>query len=322
MRLPVFCLFFLLMNVFRLEAHMMHRSAYTREWTQENLPPFDELIVSWNAARPAKGNYHIYVSAKVDQWSEWLPYATWGQDGQSSFSQPSSDGTMRVYQDVLGILGGKKATGFRIKIEMEGRICPCQFYGTHVYTNSDAALEIKQGVSFGDPVYVPVAGLSQMMLNHPRCRDLCSPTSTIAVVRYLTKNGSIDPVRFALDSWDRGFDIFGNWVLNVAEASATLGSSWQAWVERLSGFDAIYRMLAQKTPVVVSVRGPLSGSALPYEKGHLMAVIGYDPVQQKVICMDPAFPIDQQTQVQYDLSDFVQAWNRRGRIAYVFSPRA
>jgi len=35
--------------------------------------------------------------------------------------------------------------------------------------------------------------------------------------------------------------------------------------------------------------------------------------------MDPAFSTDAATHVTYDFSDFIQAWNRRGRIAYVFS---
>jgi hypothetical protein len=69
------------------------------------------------------------------------------------------------------------------------------------------------------------------------------------------------------------------------------------------------------------VRGPLPGSAKPYANGHLMAVIGYDPSQQTVICMDPAFPADSETHVVYHLSDFLQAWSRRGNVAYVFAKK-
>ncbi len=189
----------------------------------------------------------------------------------------------------------------------------------HVYTNCDKIQEPRQSVSCSLPVCLQVNGLSQMVLNHVRNRDLCSPTSTTAVVRYLLQNDGIDPLLFAQNTWDRGFDIFGNWVFNVAEAAAQLGPKWNCWVERLNGFDDIYQHLQAGTPVVVSVRGPLPGSAQPYASGHLIAVIGYDPQQQKVICMDPAFPSHDQTHVFYDLSDFIQAWNRRGRVAYVFT---
>lgn len=100
-----------------------------------------------------------------------------------------------------------------------------------------------------------------------------------------------------------------------------LGPKWNCWVERLNGFDEVYNQLLQGNPVVVSVRGPLKGSAAPYTKGHLMAVIGYRPIEHKVICMDPAFPSDQETIVEYDLEDFLQAWSRRGKIAYVFTTK-
>jgi len=43
----------------------------------------------------------------------------------------------------------------------------------------------------------------------------------------------------------------------------------------------------------------LSGSAQPHAKGHLLAVIGYDSLNQKVISMDPAFPADGETHVFY-----------------------
>ncbi|HRD56134.1 MAG TPA: hypothetical protein PLC42_07035 [Parachlamydiaceae bacterium] len=40
---------------------MMHRQApIMQEWKEENLDPFDELIISWNADRPSKGKFLFY----------------------------------------------------------------------------------------------------------------------------------------------------------------------------------------------------------------------------------------------------------------------
>jgi len=295
---------------------MMHQEKVEKEWRQESLPPFNELMISWNADRPSAGRYLFYASVKTDTWSPWLLYATWGSEGQTSFLSQIDGAPVRIYQDALEVMEGHLATGFQIRVVPEGDASLDGVHRLHVYTNSDKAQESKQESLA--PVDLSVAGLSQMTLPHERHIDLCSPTATTAVVRYLAKNPTIDPVRFAQNSWDKGFDIFGNWVFNVAEASVVLGKEWSCWVERLSGFDAIYQRLRQGTPVVASVRGPLPGSASPYAKGHLMAVIGYDPVQQKVICMDPGFPSDQLTNVRYDLADFVQAWSRRGHITYIF----
>ena len=301
-----------------LESSMFHRETIENEWKEENLSPFNELMISWNAARPIAGAYLFYVSVKTEEWSPWLLYASWRSDNQKSFHHTTDDGSVRVYQDALELMKTARATGFQIRVVEEGDAPLNRINRLHVYTNGDQIQESVQTISYSSPVYLPVKGLSQITLNHIRNTSLCSPTSTTAVVRYLLKNEEIDPLIFAQNVWDGGFDIFGNWVFNVAEAAAKLGPAWNCWTERLNGFDEIYLRLHQGWPVIVSVRGPLKGSAMPYASGHLIAVIGYDPQQQKVICMDPAFPSDDQTHIYYDLSDFLEAWNRRGRIAYLF----
>jgi hypothetical protein len=315
----ILCAFFMLFNASGIEAYMMHQKNIEQEWKEENLLPFDELMLSWNAARPTEGRYLFYVSVKIDTWSPWLLYASWGSDGQASFLSTTQEAPIRAYQDAVEVLEEKKATGFQIKIVSEGLAPLDALYSLHVYMNSDKTQEPEQTMAYTQPIFLEIGGLSQMVLTHMRYADFCSPTSTAAVTRYLAGNTAIDPVDFAQHVWDSGFDIFGNWVFNVAQASAELGPAWSCWVERLKGFDDIYQRLAEGTPVIVSVRGPLPGSAKPYVKGHLMAVIGFDPLQQTVVCMDPAFPSDFDTLTDYNLSDFVQAWNRRGRVAYVFN---
>lgn len=313
------CLLLILLNVVDLEAFMSHqRAPITEEWAEENLFPFDELMMSWNAIRPVEGKFNFYIRVKTDQWSPWLLYASWGNEGQSSFLRTSEESSIRIFQDTLEVKEGKKATAFHVKIITEGCSDLKNIYALHVYTNSDKDQDLEKVDSSLSTVYLKVPGISQMALNHIRYRDLCSPASTASVVRYLSNNHKIDAVDFAQQVWDSGFDIFGNWVFNAAQASACLGPNWNCWVERLNGFNSIYQYLKQGIPVVVSIRGPLKGSAQAYSQGHLLVVIGYDSLNQKVMCMDPAFPLDHQTHVYYDFSDFVQAWNRRGNLAYVF----
>ena len=307
--------FFLLFN---LEAHMMHQREVGTHWQEEGILPFDELMLSWNAARPLQGKYLFYVSVKTEDWSPWLLYAAWGSDGQSSFHEKADQEPVRVYQDALEVLEGQKATGFQIKVVPEGLAVLEDIHALHVYTNGDRLQDPKQMVLDVPSIGLSLPGISQMVLNHERPTSLCSPTSTTSVVRYLLNCPDVDPVYFAQNVWDGGFDIFGNWVFSVAQAATELGKDWNCWVERLAGFEAVYQRLQQGAPVVVSIRGPLTGSAQPYASGHLIAVIGYDSLRQRVLCMDPAFPADDQTLVSYDLLDFTQAWNRRGRVAYVF----
>ncbi|MBU6383090.1 MAG: C39 family peptidase [Verrucomicrobia bacterium] len=283
----------------------MFHSPATQEFICDSVPPFSEMIISWNGPRPQTGQGGIYVRVLIDEWTLWIEYMTWGADEQSSHKTQA--GPVRVYQDLLEVLNGQEARGFQVKADQ-----PLRF---HVFTNGDN--KDSPDPLPTEPVYVPVAGLSQMALQHPRHRDLCSPTSTSAVVRFLTQK-AIDPVQFAEKVRDHGFDIYGNWVFNLAESSQYLGPSWNTWVERLQGFAEIHRRLLLGTPVIVSVRGPLPGSAQPYAHGHLLVVSGFDPKTGEVHCMDPAFPSDEQTHVRYRLDDFVTAWERRGRVAYIF----
>lgn len=300
-----------------VDASMFHSYSNPKIWTEENIPAFDELFLTWNGNRPLQENYHFYVSVKLEDWSPEILYASWGKNLQSTFISRTPDESILGYQDALNVLKGKKATGFRIRVADDKGSPIDMNLALHVYTNAENAIDKDR--SFDSSILLDVPGISQMQLDHPRNEELCSPTSTTAVIRYLSKNLSLDPLEFAQFSKDKEFDIFGNWVLNLVQASSELGPSWDLWVQRLENFGDIYERLLQNTPVIVSVRGPLQGSASPYAKGHLLAVIGYDVETSQVICMDPAFSKDEETRVRYGLSDFLEAWYRRGKIAYIFS---
>lgn len=314
----MFIYVFILLIFLQLDASMLHQEKIQKAWKEENLPPFDELILSWNGIRPIEGKHLFYIRVKINEWSPWLLYASWGHDQQRSFLNTVPESHVKIYQDTLEITEKKKGTAFEIQVLQEGAASLCDIRQLHVYTNSDQQHEEKM-ILPSIPVKLPVKGLSQIAINHHRNKDLCSPTSTTAVIRYLLNHSALEPLNFSQLVWDSGFDIYGNWVLNIAQASSELGAQWSCWVERLTGFDAIVQRLFTGTPVITSVKGPLKGGAFPYSAGHLMVVVGYDPSQQKVLCMDPAFPFHDQTHVCYDLSDFIQAWKRRGKIAYIFN---
>ncbi len=293
---------------------MFHERTGKKDWEEACVPPFTELIFTWNGQRPVDQDYRFYVNIKVGTvWSPDLLYAQWGRESQCTFSQTVDNFPVRSDQDTIEILDGHQADGFRIRVEGPGE----SLFSLHVYTKQREA----QDAEFGGvaSVELPLKGLSQMVLEHPRFASLCSAASSTAVIRYLLSSDHWDPIFFAERSRDFCFDIFGNWVLNLAHASSVISPSWECWVERLAGFGELYRKLSSGVPVVVSVRGPLNGSALPYQSGHLLVVRGYDAESQKVLCMDPAFPSPEETFVSYALSDFLFAWKRRGYVSYIFS---
>lgn len=312
-----------LLNFSTLVSEVYHHYPQLREldasyiWEELHVEPFDEMILSWNAPRPVEGDYRIslMVLSEEDEWSPWMPYMHWGNKGQKSFDWKDEKGFLHINQDCLNILGGQKAKAFKVRFEATNNAGLNGLHAVHAYTKTQSNSEYcLPDIS----IELAVPGISQIALLHPRAMHLCSPTSTTSVVQYLLQSNRLNPVRFARNVLDDGFDIYGNWVLNVAQAAHELGKGWQCWVERLENFQALFKKLQGGTPVVVSVRGPLPGAEHPYKQGHLIVVRGYDAETGEVLCMDPAYSTNEKTYVGYRLEDFLQAWSRRGNVAYIF----
>lgn len=286
-------------------------------WEEANLRSFDELIVSWNGLRPEKGKWSFWVSlGRKGEWSPPLLYAEWSADSQRTFH--STDSFVETFQDGIYPKEGV-CDAFRIEIVAEegADLSGLKTLFATVSNLKEYALVDPGPLSSVFLSNVPLQ--SQIVLNHPRPRSLCSPTSTTTAINYLLKRPVVDPTQFAEQIRDRGFDIYGNWILNTAQAYCELQGNYPCHVERLNDFSELHKHLLQQIPVVVSVRGSLPGAPQPYNEGHLVCVIGYDAKERSVRCIDPAFPTSDQTEVSYPLSDFLNAWAGRSNIAYVFN---
>lgn len=291
--------------------------ALTYEWECNVETPFEELIVSWNAKRPAKGHYDFFASALVsNEWTSKILFAAWGCDLQRGGKASDPHGIITADQDTVTINGGRKATAFRLKIEAIDGASLAHFHALYACTSAGNIDEVEhQDTNFND-VNLEVQALSQQTLPHPNHMHMCSATSTAAAISFLI-NKRLDPVSVAFKAQDQKHEIFGHWTFMTAHAWELLGQEWETRAARLSGFSEIHHRLTLGYPVVTSVRGPLPGSAAPYAAGHLVVVKGYDSINRQVLCMDPAFPEDKNS-VRYALKDFLDAWNRRGNIAYLF----
>lgn len=241
-----------------------------------------------------------------------------GAHDQHTFKKKLPEASLNVYQDTLEILEGNKAAGFRIRILAKEGASLEHFRTLHVSAIDRSTHRVSALASENVTVDLEVAGLSQIALPDERYLRLCSPTSTTAVIRFLSNSADLSPLEFADNVVDSAFDIYGNWILNSAQAACELGDSWDCCVARLTTFNQIIGQLCKGYPVIVSIKGPLNGSARPYESGHLVVVKGYDSKKREVLCMDPAFPTNEQTHVNYALEDFISAWGRRQGIAYIF----
>lgn len=292
-------------------------------WEEEGLSLFDELILSWGAERPSKGGYLIQVSIKLEEWTPWVDYAYWGENEQYTFNSATPQRDIQVEQDILEINGGKYGDGCRVRLKAEGEVTLDHFRSLHLSMIDRSKHTLDAGELRGaKSLFLGVPGISQMVLEDDRRMRLCSPTSTTAVIHYLLDSSTPSPVAFADGVCDSAFDIYGNWALNTSHASSLLGKEWCCFAARLSTFEQVLDQLKQNCPVVVSIKGEISGGALPYQSGHLMVVTGYDVERQQVCCMDPAFDADEKTHVRYELGSFLEVWGRRQGLAYIFQERS
>lgn len=326
-----------------IHSHFLHLQSFEQTsytWTVQHLAPFDELLISWNAYRPLRGHYVILSRVLIQNlWSPWLLYAVWGSREQFSFHDTTTAAPVHSFQDQVEILDQKVATGFCLRIEACNGASLDHFYSLYACTSK---LGSPSPTIWSPPSHsispLSVPGISQLLLNHPRAHGFCSPTSTTAVIQSFVSHQQLSPLCFARHVYDSGFDIYGNWAFNIAQAfvelfyfqasqkrrqsvNQALGSHWQCFYTRIKDIQWLWWCLGKGIPVVISVKGTLPGSFLPYSNGHLMVIKGYDAMTQHFLCMDPAFPSNEETEVAYPWQALMQAWERRHYLTYFFIPQ-
>ncbi|MFH1831378.1 MAG: C39 family peptidase [bacterium] len=298
-------------------------------WQSQSQIPFNELIVSWNAKRPLTGYMTLWVRVKHQDWSPWHKIAEWGQNYQLSFANTRNQFVHTAYVKIV-TKQGRFANAFGIKALFHNG---AQKQDLHALFACCSNLKKFQGnkTSFNQPS-VTISGItaqSQKVLDHARTGDLCYPTSMSMIVNYFTSilNKDKHPcslsnfaVDFAEKVHDLRLDIFGNWLLNTAQAYDASGGDVFYRAERLRNFNDIYNRLINKIPVAVSVR-KLHGGATPYSKGHLITIIGWNNETQSVICLDPAFRSNKAVHKSYKLNYFARAWARQSNLSYIPLPK-
>ncbi|MCL4229932.1 C39 family peptidase [Candidatus Dependentiae bacterium] len=290
-------------------------------FAKAGIAPFSQLVFSWNAVRPSHGHFSFLVQVrnnKTGVWGSWHKMFDWGASIQRSYYS-ASDGCAHYVHVRLEVDKTQLADAFRIKIEAHdgAHLSSVRCCTVNVSDLTHFATEVNNSFSHLSSVYVAhVPRLSQMVLNHVRASELCSPTSSSMVASYISDRG-IDPVEFAQRSFDSGLNTYGSWPFNMACAYEYGNDYAHFFTTRCSSFSALHHYLERSIPVAVSVRGTLEGAPKSYPKGHLLVVVGYDAQSNEVICHDPACASHDATQMRYQLQDFLKAWERSRRLAYV-----
>jgi Peptidase_C39 like family len=286
---------------------------------------FSQLVFSWNAFRPEQGFFRFSARVRctaIQQWSPWYTMMEWGAGVQRSFVKKGIDEYSEYLYVRLEMLKGCLADNFQMRVEGINGADLNLLTGVSVCVSRLAHLVSETKSSYASLASIAIEDVprrSQMVLDHPCNKVICSPTSLSMVVHYLTKK-EVDPVQFAEGAFDTGLGVYGSWPFNVAHAYERSGGKIAYKVARLSSFEDLYAQLVQGIPVVVSVRGELAGAPQPYPSGHLLVVVGYDASQGHVLCHDPAHGSDAEVAKGYDLGSFMAAWEKSYRLSYIAQP--
>ncbi|MDE3046551.1 MAG: C39 family peptidase [Verrucomicrobiota bacterium] len=297
------------------------RDRLSREFTWEfpETAPFNELILTWNAKRPSEGRYSFFVSLhQQGQWSPWLYTNEWGDLGQIIFLDAPADSFAASVTDAVKPKQGM-ADGFRIKVvaaEVDNLSGLQHLWATISNLSEFRARPLDREL---DLILLPNAPRqSQITLRHPRSLDLSLPTAMSTAMNTILQRKAVNPSEFCEQVIDSDTDFYESWVLNAAEASNQLGSDYAVRVERLADFETLHTYLLNGSPVLIPIRGSLPGGPRLYYMPHILCVIGYNPEERKVYCIDSGFPSDKSTFVSYKIEDFLRCWNNQKNIATVF----
>lgn len=305
------------------ESYSSHKSWH---WEKTHIHPFSQLIFSWNAFRPERGYYTFSIQVRdavTKSWYPWHRVAQWGKDIQRSFSSVSRRGTKFLYVR-LEVPDNKLADAFRVRV-ITSKGAPIDKLSC-VTVNTTHGKQFVSEIGDRSIYNLPTVFIrniprkSQLNLNHPKNTVLCSPTSVSMLLGYLLKR-DINALETAKGVHDHGLNAYGSWPFNTAHAFEKAKGKCNFHVERLKSFKQLHQFLVKSIPIVVSITGPLRGGARPYRGGHLLVVVGYDRKRKKVWCHDPAFETNGKICVGYDLDQFLRAWERSRRLAYVTSMR-
>ena len=315
--------------------HKVHSKSNEYVWVEEKTNPFSELIVSWNARRPKKGRFDFYVSVGNPKlfsggWSPWRKLAEWGVNGQKTLSS-ARDRLVHVKHVRVEMQRGARGRGYRVKaVARNGADLKDvrTLFANQSYSQNFKTITMPNTL----PSFVlnNVPRQSQMKVKHKRRGDFCSPTSTSMIVRYFNNKFSKNVKQRALDEQVKTFarkshddnylDIYGNWILNSAQAYNDSFGKVAYRVERLNSFEELYGYLKKGIPVAVSIRGWLRGGYKNYKDGHFVVVVRWSQKRRAVICVDPVFRSWGKMLRAYREKDFLRAWGKSRNLSYIATP--
>jgi len=289
--------------------------------------PWNELIVSWNAAAPAGTFLKIEARAiAADHNTGFYTLGIWSPDNQlfkrtSVRGQKDADG--KVDTDTLELTHLAEAAQIRVTLGGTGATQPAlKFLGlSFANTKIPPAIRPPNPAAWGKIIPTP----EHSQFGYPHAKGWCSPTSlSMALSRWANvldrKEMDLSVPTVAADVYDDGFGGTGNWPFNTAFAGSFSGM--RSYVTRLDDLAEVEDWTAAGIPVILSARWDWLKPGRPMDDdGHLIVCIGFMK-NGDVVINDPATRLDRGESVRhiYKRADVIHSWTKSDNVVYLVFP--
>jgi hypothetical protein len=289
--------------------------------------PWNELIVSWNAAAPAGTFLTIEASAiSPNHTTRFYTLGNWSLDNKnyprtSVHGQNDGDGT--VATDTLILKQLADAAQIRVTLGGTGGARPkLKFLGAS-FSNTKVSPAPRPPNRAAWGKIIPTPERSQH--GYPDEKGWCSPTSLsmvlarwAAILNRPEMNLAVPEV--AAKVYDNGFAGTGNWPFNTAFAGSFNGM--RSYVTRFDDLSEVEDWVAAGIPVILSARWDWLLPGRPRDdNGHLIVCIGFTE-NGDVVINDPATRLEKGESVRhiYRRADVVHSWTKSHNTVYLVYP--
>ncbi len=278
---------------------------------QRSAFPYDIGLPSWNGFAPGdSGGFRVFIRVPYGSgWSPWLEVGYWKANlWPGSKSTSFAGGSIDIDTVELSYY----ASAWQFKIEFKrlagGVPSPTVRLLSFFASDSRTTAEFNLSSALADrppAIFVSTTFIAQHKVSSEFGGRICSPT-TVAMI--LASYGiRVDPLAFALDTYDPYWRIFGVWPRVVQNASEY---GLRGTVARIRSWSEAYQILANGGRIGMSV-GP------PLYTGHLMMLAGFTASGDPIV-HDPARSADGYAHL-FNKADLSRSWFEKGGVAYVFT---
>jgi len=288
----------------RTDGYVILKSQYSQY-------PFDLGLPSWNGSAPdTNSSFKIQMRFPDGTgWSPWLTVGYWKANIWSSYGTTSYAGGYIDYDNVK-LYSYVSAWQFKIMMTRAGvgQSSPTVHKLSFLVSDSrtTTSLDFIQIVNDKpSAIFIPTDFIYQYGVDPQIGGSICSPTSVSMILR--SYNIPVDPLHFAVDTYDPYFHMFGIWPRVVQNASEY---GVDGAVTRYRSWSQAREVLANGGRISMSV-GP------PLYSGHLMMLAGFTANGDPIV-HDPARS-DGYSHL-FNKTDLSHSWFDKGGIGYAFYP--